>query len=424
MALGGFDELVSAGATALGYPDPFGAPGRAVTGSSVTIEQIEGDPRNRVSVLLRGRAMPYQQVAWETEQRIKTTWYPGNPVATQQVLGPTELPTTMQGKWKTRYMTGSILVNGSESEIKTAEQAVKLFRGLARAGKLVRVQWSGEVRRGLIRRFVPTYDRAHDAAWELELEWQSLNDEEAPRGGGVEEAGKSSDLLSFLDKLENIAALVPLAADILASDVALIVDTINRVRAVVSDCFQLLRAAETLVNLPGTLLGSLKSNVGMLEREVADLVSRVTGPRISGLTGAAAIKGDTSDPAFSRQGFALTSSSATQELQFEIWRRSIASASQNLLFAAQQQSRATLRRAQPPTALVVTVGEGETLYSLSARYYGAPDYANFLASANRLTSVVVPPGVQLRIPPRPTGANAAAELVHSKTLGCDARCSC
>jgi hypothetical protein len=34
--------------------------------------------------------MPYTGVAWEGEQHSKLTWYPGNPVATQQVLGPRE----------------------------------------------------------------------------------------------------------------------------------------------------------------------------------------------------------------------------------------------------------------------------------------------------------------------------------------------
>lgn len=420
MALG-YDELIKAGANALGFPDPFGTEAQAQPGSSVEIAQVEGD--SPIVVVLRGRAMPYQGVSWEVGMRSKLTWYPGNPVATQQVLGPEEMPTTMGGKWKDRFISKAIVVNGDETRIGKAVQAVQLFQGLARAAKAVRVQWLGEVRTGLIKSFRATYDRAQDIEWEVEFEWQSRDDETAPRGsgGGPVDVGTTSDLLAMLNRLEDIAALAPLAADIAVSNVAQVISQINRVRDIALDAVQILRVAETTVNLPMTLLGAAKSALTAIELEVKDLVGRVTGPRASGVDNwtATQLNGDTTDPSQPKR-----SSSTTQQLKFEVWRRGVGAAAMLFLFTLQRQIMALGARYQPQTTKVITTTETQTLYSISRQYYGSPDYANFLASVNRLTSVRVAPGTQLRIPPRPFGSSDAIEVVHAPRGSCDARCSC
>jgi hypothetical protein len=420
MALGGFDELIDAGARAFGIPQT--QTDSSNPGTSLSIRQLEGD--RPIEVVLKGRAMPYRQASWEVSQRTKTTWYPGNPVATQQILGPEEAPTILHGMWKLRFLEGQIETTNAE-EVWTPTEAVLLFHNLVRSGKLVRVQWLHEVRTGIIRRFTPTYDRAQDVAWELEFEWQSRNDEQVSKG--FVEAFTTKDTRSFLNQLEDIAALAPLAVNILNSNVAAIVDTINRVRDIASNLIQVLRIAETVLNLPGTLMGAIKSGLASLEREITELVRRITGPRSSALDNASAtaIKGASSDPrGTGSSGSALLSSSDTQELQLEVWRRSLAVASSGLLFVAQQQVAAVIRRTQPQTTQVITVREEQDLYAISLQYYGTPDFANFLASVNRLTSVRVPPGTQLRIPPRPTGASLQPEPVYSPKLGCNARCTC
>lgn len=428
MALGGFDELVTAGASALGYPDPYGTADRGVAGSSIEIAQVEGDPSRRTVVVLRGRSMPYQgSASWGVAQRTVLTRYPGNPVATQQVLGSEAEPTTINGTWKNRFIRGTITVNGREDLIRSASDAVKLFSDLARAGKQVRVHWETHIRTGLIKRFTPTPTRTQDIPWEIEFEWSSMNDETAPRASvGALDAGQANDLWSYLNRAEDIAALAPLAADVAAGYVAQVVNTVARVRDVVSNLVQVLRLAETAVNLPATLLGSAQSSIEMLGGEVGDLLQRIGGPRSSavGTSEATQLHGDTTLPQYSRQGSALSSSSDTQVLKFEIWRRSLATASAALLFASQQQVAALLRRAQPQTAQIITVREGQDLYGISLQFYGAPDFANFLAQTNRLTTVRVPPGTQLRIPPRPNGASADVAMVHAPRGSCDARCSC
>jgi LysM repeat protein len=421
----GFDELVSAGATALGFPDPFGAAGGGVPGTSIEISQEEGDPARRLRVVLRGRAMPFELVEFGVAQRTKVTRYPGNPVATQQVLGPEELPTQMSGAWSNRYLTGAITVNGDDKRVTTVREAVELFGSLCRSGKRVRVQWGSEIRTGLLKSFTPRWQREQDATWEVEWEWSSRNDETTARGASGLDAGVSTDLFAYLNRVEDIAALVPLAAELAASAVAQVVDTINRVRDVVSDVVQVLRIAETVVSVPSTVFGAAKAAVTSLELETSELVRQLTTSRAGTSSSAgAALTGDTTSPLYTSSGAALNSSSSTQQLQFEVWRRSTARAAENLLYATQQQVAALTRRVQPQTVQTYTAKGDQDLYAISRQFYGAPDFANFLAVANRLSSVRVKAGTQLRIPPRPLGASARVDLVHSPKLSCDARCSC
>lgn len=391
-----------------------------ITGGSFEIAQLEGD--NPITVLLRGRAMPYPAVAFEGEQHSKLTWYPGNPVATQQVLGPRESSTTIHGFWKDRFIRGSILKNGSDTAIQSAAQAVQLFEQLRRAGKRVRVQWSHQVRSGLIKRFVATPDRVQDQAWEIEFEFASRDDEEAPKASTEQAAPAGNDLLKRQNALEDLATLSPDMAFALAAEV---ISRIQGIRDQISKVVDLLRIVETAVNLPGAVLGALKASVASLGRQLTELLRRITGERVSAQDRQTATrgKGDYTNPAAPGRRGARASSSLTQEAQFEIWRRSMGLSAAALLFQLQVLTDDVIQRSRPATTRVITVGEGDTLYSLAVRFYGSSDFANFLALSNRLTTALVPPGYRLRVPDRPLGAAAQIEPLTSRQPGVgDGRC--
>jgi hypothetical protein len=404
----GFDvELLSATGGILG--DQFGG---SQAGGSLEIQQLEGS--RPITVLLRGRAMPYTGVAWEGEQHSKLTWYPGNPVATQQVLGPRETNTTMGGTWKDRFIQGAVVRNGDPGVITTAMQAVQLLDELWRSGKRVRVQWAQFVRTGLIKRFTPTADRVQDIQWEIEFEWSGRDDELAPRAATQESAPAGNDLLKLLNDLEDIFTLAPAMA---AAFSARIISTIADVRDGVSKAIDTLRAVETLVNLPAAVVGSLKSSVAALGRQLQDLERRIIGERSSAQDRQTATraKGGYTDPRrLGRRGAALSSSAVTQELSFEAWRRTLAFAARALNAKLQRVLLDVLARSQPPTTRVVVVRQGQTLYSLATEFYGSPDFANFLANTNRLQTALVPAGFRLRVPDRPLGAAANIEPVTDR----------
>ncbi len=411
----GFDSALAVAADSLG----FGGQGTGgPAGTSVEIAQTEG--ANPIVVELRGRAMPYRGVEWEGEQHTKLTWYPGNPVATQQVLGPREQPTTMQGMWKSRFIAGSMIRNGDKQAITTAFQAVQLFEGLRRSGKQVRVQWLGEVRSGIIKRFSAKFEREHDVAWELEFEWSSVDDETAPRAVVEASAPAGNDLFKLLNTVEDVLTLAP---DLAASFAASIVTEINNVRDGIATVVDAFRAIETLVNLPTTILGSLSSATAALVRQISEMCRRIGGDRSSAvdILTAVQVKGAftaAASPGRNQTGAAAASSAAVGELEFETWRRTLVATLNNLRFQLQALQEDATNRVQPRTTRIVVVAEGQTLYSLAVRYYGSADFANFLAAANRLTSIVVPFGFRLRVPARPFGGVATVEPVTDRAGDC------
>lgn len=408
--MAGFDSQLTA-VTGGVLVDPF-ASGNSNVGTSFSIEQVDG--AKPIRVLLRGRAMPYQEVGWDVEQHSKITWYPGNPVATQQILGPRESSGfSIKGMWKDRFLKGTVVKNGDPNAITSAAEAIQLFEQLTRSGKRVRVQWAQEVRLGIIKKFEPVAIRVQDWSWTIEFEWSARDDEEAPKAATEAPAPSGSDLLKRLNALENTLALVP---DMAQAFEASLVSTIASIRDGIAKVVDLLQVVETIVNTPAAVIGALKAAVASLGRQIQDYVRRIAGPRSSATDHQTATQatGSFSSPLRAGPGGATPASSAiTQQLQFEIWRRTTAQQALALLFQLQRLTDDVIGRVRPNTTRIVTVKQGQTLYSLAAQFYGSSDFANFLALTNRLTTALVPAGFRLRVPDRPTGAVASIEPVTS-----------
>lgn len=411
-----FGNLVNQTAALFGVDNSRGVQ-EAQQGTSLAIEEVTGD----LSVVLRGRSMPYRGVEWGVEQRIKTDWYPGNPVASQQILGPQEGKTVLKGMWKDRFIRGSIEVSGADTP-RFATDAVQLFHRICRAGRLLRVSYLAEVRVGYLRKFVPTYDRAQDVAWEMEFEWQGREDQVFVR---EEEAPSSPrtgfDLFSALqDAVAAVAAVVSLAN----AWVAGIVSAINEIGDSIAGLTRLLEVAATLTSLPSTLIGAITAQVAAIVRQVTSLLRQILSPRgtvtpVAQLVAKPAIS-PTSRKASaagsgSRRGQAPPASAVANTTRFERARRAVGRAASNIAAYAQTEEARILARVSPATTVVVTVSEQQSLYSLSTKYYGSPDYAGYIAAVNRLGSGNVAAGTQIRIPPRPVGTTLPKP--GSSTLG-------
>lgn len=137
-----------------------------------------GQPNGVVS--LTGRALPYRPIIFTGKQRVKTTWYAGNPNATQQVMGPTEEPTTINGVWKDRF-----LGNGQAREL------ANLFDNIRRSGAQIEMTWgagvlAGDVfghqfmRVGVISMVEFTLDRPQDVAWKVTFDWANRGERVSP----------------------------------------------------------------------------------------------------------------------------------------------------------------------------------------------------------------------------------------------------
>lgn len=411
-------------------------------GHSFVIE--EQDVPGARTITLKGRAMPYQGVNWGGEQRSKLTYYPGNPVASQQLLGPTEEDTVIEGTWKDRFMSGAIEIgtaqesgggsgggalgsikNAAKSaalsalkieesqEIILAEEVVQIFHSIRRAGTSVRVQYMGEVRFGIIKEFTARYLRPQDIEWSMTFEWRSWDDD-AP----LRSASEPQDSQNLLDKLNAVLDIVSNAPFAVQQLTASLTNQINQIADLAQVAFDVLRTVDALTDLPGTVLGAMIQAVNDLNNELKDLIRRISDVRWPVTNSAQSLSGPVIDPVTNSRG---RSAPSKQVLEFERWRRALTLAATDLRRTASDASDQRIRQRIPKTTRIVEVREGATLYDLSQRFYGSPDFANYLAAANGLTSVSVSGGFQLRVPPRSTGP-ISVDLSKGRAKDCTPCC--
>ncbi len=347
--------------------------GQGVAAGAVVFEELTGSKRR---VLLRGRALPYRAIELPMEMRVKTQWYPGNPEATQQVLGPHLPPTDFNGMWKLRFLAGSIDATGLF--IDKVEDAVELFYDLVRSGNKIRFQWGAEEREGIMKAFVPTWDRLQDCKWSITMEWSSRAGNKLPRGApfGLDFV---ADLRAALNGVQELLALRPLD----------VIDTYTRqVNALFAEVAETsvaidsaTRRIQNIAAIPGRVLGQVATNTERLVRSVTLLLQLVT-----------------EEPITSQTTTLLTVAQMRQELN----RRTTARQLSVLRQAAIRSNNQVQRQAAPRESVrLVTAPAGASFYWLSTQFYGTPDFARFLQKLNGADSFSIPAGIQLKVPPRP-----------------------
>jgi len=410
LGLGGFGSALAVAADTLGLSSFTDGP--RVPGTSMELHVDGGD-----RVELRDRAMPFEELAFPVEQRTKKTLYPGNPIASLQILGADNLPSELEGEWNHRFLPGSVLVNSDPTTIESPEQLCWLFDGIVRSGRTVKVQWLHYARIGVLKKFEPIWLRASDCKWRMSFEWIADNDsmpvvvKDLGSGFGI------SDLMRILNLAEDLMTLGPMLARSLA---AMLVSGIKSIREKVSKLIQVLGAIEALVNLPAALWGAVKSAIKSICDECREMSRRLSGPRLSSRgtsgnpeivgTASAALVRDPTSPSGAAQ------SGASQALAFEAWARTTARTVSDLRHQAILIGIALEARVRPEAVKALTVREGETAWSVAAREYGSAEYANYLIEINHLQGAKLVPGTTLRIPARPFGAAPDVEPTDTDVI--------
>lgn len=145
---------------------------------------------------LRGRALPYMPLAISGKQRAEFNWYPGNPQATVQMLGPEEQSITLKGFWKDKFIQGSgdalyYSTRGAEILARTGTaitpegvanvgELVKIVDDMRRMGRRIMLTWDKLIRYGHITGFTQTWHTTHYCEWELEFSVVSLEEPRIP----------------------------------------------------------------------------------------------------------------------------------------------------------------------------------------------------------------------------------------------------
>jgi hypothetical protein len=344
--------------------------------TAFVIEEIAGQRRR---IELGGRALPYQNVSWTGRTRTKQTWYPGNPVATLQVLGPELEPTKINGMWKDRFLPDQIRARGFGT-IETAEQIVAAMREIQRSGVDLRVQWGFEVRFGVLTSFEANWIRPQDVTWNAEFTW-SGEQEQAPRAGAA--PAQQGALRLATTAVDDDFVLDP--PTVRPDYRAAVLGQIDAVREKVGDVFDAVRSTTGTVEIPITAVQGALAAVESIRSETSETLTTLV---------------DTPYTA------AQVADYVVDVFKIENWRRTVALRSRVQRAEAQRQGLDLAKKAVPNAIQVIVVPENVTLRQLAISYYGNADDWQLIADVNGLTDSQVAAGTVLIITPK-----AAARVV-------------
>lgn len=358
---------------------------------------------------LVGAGLPFQGANWGRAQRVITTWFPGNGAdASQQVLGPIELPSEWNGEWSTTMLVVEpCKLDGGN--ITRASTLRDVMEELCAAGQLLRVTWVQETA-GLARRVVRegrlvevdfTHARADDIGWKASFEWtgrgQRVQRVVAFRtdstSAQVEAQAKALD--DLVAKIDNASIAskdgVPGAADSFSlGDLEAMADYPNQLMKQVSQF--------------GKQLANRARHIGDLIRKVRGLPSELAGQLVDVATNAIAVANQFVDAMGQPAPEALAlDGKVSRMLQAASYYGDAQTAAGLVVDAAvklRESAIARRRAAENPgqrgtasgegdVIAVHVVREGDVLQSISQTYYGTTALAPAIARANGLAGYAV-----------------------------------
>lgn len=185
-------------------------------GSSVIIEELTGEKR---TIKLVGSGQPFRPATIATMQKVVTSWYPGNPEADQQVLGPQEPPSEWEGEWRRNLLgrTPAVVTDASGThDVPFPMALVELFDDVVKQGRRIRVTWAAIdgtnsergriVREGRLESVEWKIDRADIIGWKMKFAW-------AGRIGTVRAVSVPNEgsLISYFSAMQQSANALALA---------------------------------------------------------------------------------------------------------------------------------------------------------------------------------------------------------------------
>ena len=372
---------------------------------AVEIIPLEG---NLDKIVLRGAALPFRGMEFPTKQRVSTKYYPGNPVATQQVAGPTKPDSTWMGHW----------MDVSEGE-GGARTLVLAFEYLAERAIPVEVRWGGRqlpngedpaiVRRGIIDTFTPKYNRERDVEWTCVWAWSGdAIQTKAPTFAGSSFT-PSTDFSVLIDQLQDAQdeteSWIDVAWDLIgtgANAMATVSDALDDVQNSIVDAIAVLEGATEAL-----------AEVAELPSEIADRVRGVcTRVVMACANGRAAlceccglwpgIEGVFSGQTFREEGQEFRQQAMAAKLAMfphddPLTRLDGQTAQYDLVLSwdllAERASTASANLASqqvPDIIAIVRPPAGSDLRDLAVTYYGNGDLWYYIADANDLDTSEVP----------------------------------
>jgi hypothetical protein len=340
-----------------------------------------------------------------------TKTYTGNSAeATQQVLGPTFLPSEWEGQWNTTRMVSCpsyYTESGSAPQVIAKASSIRdVLEGIFESGQRLRVTWaSGQdadarriVRIGRASEWKFAHDRQDDIVWTVTYEWI----------GRGRAANKAIDLKNDSALTKNYDAMAKLN-DALAKAIndRAVADAKSRAKNKPASRFTL-GDLEAFAAGPSRLLnsfvraGRLVSNqlkrISDLGIKIANLPAQLEGQLVDAATNTIAICNQFNDKISSTSPESMTTQNKVGNLlsvtnyfgstQGDV--NSVTDSSIDLRLAARQRKNSQIDGANnrkdssgvPDILAIWRARSGDTYASISNRFFGTPDHGYAIAKAN------------------------------------------
>lgn len=368
---------------------------------------------------LRERALPYRPLTITGKQRAEFTWYPGNPEATVQMLGPDEGSIQLRGYWKDRFITGSGAASATDAaasasgtqggfyapngeftvgtKIETVSALVSTVDTMRRRGRRIKMTWGDLVRVGHITGFTQTWHNVHDCEWEIDFSVVS-------QGEGNVVSVTANPVTAADTYQQELAYLNTLDAARDAQKITPTVTFLSKVQKAYAN-FE-----EAQFKVVSAAYG-IATNIAQYAAAPGDMARRSTAMYSGIVTQASAFLGGTIDRALSDL-FEFTYWGSEDQTPYGVQlnsantRRSVRNAVQSIRYN-NAISRYELQKQLNAELIASYVAPGNIdLRDVSTKYYGTQNEWRFLMEFNGLRSSEVPYGTLILVPRQPTGASA------------------
>lgn len=346
--------------------------------------------------------IPLRPWSFGVVQRTVRTDYPGADDPTEQVLGPNFEEFTLQGRWDDRYNPqGSFDRNNAEDraiiegrQVEGARNKVsgyavttwKAFEAMVRRGNQVRITFEQVTVLGVITRVNFDYRRA----WDIGYEFTVSPHHRAPRGFfAIQRSPRAvlnarqlrGEVSAEVDKIVAFHAAAPQARIVGATYVA--------VDELVEDLQTGLTSIDKAITQRNLTL-EVEPDGGLLKLAALFFNQATTASSIIEV-----LRGlDSSE--------ALDFEAGVGVLNFDVWSRGIMESCRRTVVFAQRAASELQQRAEPNALRFYQPQKGESLYSVSNRFYRTPHNWRTIARRNNLSSFILT-GEELLIIPEVTG---------------------
>ena len=368
------------------------------------IQELTGPKR---TIILRGASLPEETLRVGVEQRAEVKHYPGNPVGTLQVMGPSFLPTTLTGRWEDHFLaqdenyaelinfpavapagragsqrtggasfqSGGAVPTGEARRARTLRDA--MFK-VCKSGMLVKLQWASIARYGIVKRFEPEHEREEDIRFELEFIW--IGDTNAqPRPRLQARANRLGVLAKIAAAIEAALDAINTALALAYGGVAQVLNPFARLTGFVNDFLDASQQVAGLAFTPVETLGILRQQLTSIKLAARDTKLAI---RQRNAAFSATIEG------FGPKGVA-EASTATYE------------AVRQLIIMGETADRglSDVEELEIPAVLGFYLATGgETLRDVALRFYGDANSWQAIRDYNNLSTSILATGVTVIVP--------------------------